>query len=51
MRQERAVTEEDYTTVLKRHPEVQKAVAIFRWTGSWYTVFVTIDRLGGKSSR
>jgi hypothetical protein len=45
-RQERAVTEEDYTEVLKRHPNVQRAVAVKRWTGSWYTIFVTVDRLG-----
>ncbi len=48
MRQERAVTEEDYISVLRRHPEVQRAVAMFRWTGSWYTVYVTIDRIGGQ---
>ena len=48
MRQERAVTEDDYTSVLRRHPEVQRAVAMFRWTGSWYTVYVTIDRIGGQ---
>jgi hypothetical protein len=47
MRQERAVTEEDYYLILKRHPEVQKAKATIRWTGSWYTVFVAIDRIGG----
>ena len=23
-------------------------MAMFRWTGSWYTVYVTIDRIGGK---
>lgn len=47
-RQERAVTESDYSEVLKRHPEVQRASAMLRWTGSWYTVFVAIDRFGGK---
>lgn len=46
--QERAVTEEDWEEVAQRHPEVQKAAARFRWTGSWLTVFVTIDRKGGK---
>jgi len=46
-RQERAVTEADYAEVAERHPGVQQATATFRWTGSWYTVFVTIDRLGG----
>jgi len=45
--QQRAVTEADYAEVAQRHPEVQKAVATFRWTGSWYTVFVTIDRKEG----
>ena len=48
MKQERAVTEDDYASVLRRHPDVQRAVAMFRWTGSWYTVYVTIDRFGGK---
>jgi len=46
-KQERAVTEDDYTEVLKRHPQVQHAIAAKRWTGSWYTMFVTVDRLGG----
>ena len=45
--QERAVTEADYAAVTERHPQVQKAVATFRWTGSWRTVFITVDRLGG----
>ncbi len=45
--QERAVTEEDYARAAERHPEVQKAAATFRWTGSWHTVFVTVDRRGG----
>ncbi|MEZ4734065.1 MAG: putative baseplate assembly protein [Caldilineaceae bacterium] len=46
--QERAVTEADYAAVTERHPEVQKAVATRRWTGSWYTMFVTVDRTGGR---
>ncbi len=45
--QERAVTPEDYAEVAQRHNEVQRAVATFRWTGSWHTVFLTIDRRGG----
>jgi hypothetical protein len=45
--QRRAVTTADYATVAERHPEVQKAAAARRWTGSWYTIFVTIDRRGG----
>ena len=46
--QQRAVTADDYADILKRHPEVQKAFATIRWTGSWYTVFVAVDRFGGK---
>ncbi|HEV2805969.1 MAG TPA: baseplate J/gp47 family protein [Chthoniobacterales bacterium] len=45
--QERAVTEADWAEVAERNPEVQKAVARFRWTGSWTTIFLTIDRRGG----
>lgn len=45
--QQRAVTEEDYAWAAELHAEVQKAAATFRWTGSWYTVFVTVDRKGG----
>jgi baseplate J-like protein len=45
--QRRAVTAADYATVAESHPEVQKAAAARRWTGSWYTIFVTIDRRGG----
>jgi len=47
-RQERAVTESDYAAAAQRHPEVQRAAATRRWTGSWYTVFVSVDRVGGR---
>jgi uncharacterized phage protein gp47/JayE len=46
--QERAVTEADYAEVAQRNPRVQKAAATVRWTGSWHTVFVTVDRKGGE---
>ncbi len=39
----RAVTEADYAAAAKKMPEVAGAVATFRWTGSWYTVFVGVD--------
>jgi hypothetical protein len=45
--QERAVTEDDYAEVTQRDGRVQRAAATFRWTGSWHTVFLTVDRLGG----
>jgi baseplate J-like protein len=45
--QERAVTPEDYAAATARHVQVQRAAATLRWTGSWHTAFVTVDRLGG----
>lgn len=45
--QQRAVTPEDYARAAEQRPEVQRAAATFRWTGSWHTVFVTADRFGG----
>lgn len=45
--QQRAVTSADYQAAAEQHPEVQRAAASFRWTGSWHTIFLTIDRLGG----
>jgi hypothetical protein len=45
--QQRAVTARDYAEVAERHEGVQRAAATFRWTGSWRTVFLTVDRLGG----
>ena len=46
--QERAVTPEDYAEVAQRHPKVQRAAATVRWTGSWRTIFLSVDRLGGR---
>lgn len=46
--QERAVTTEDYAAVAQAYSGVQRAAATLRWTGSWYTVFSTIDRTGGE---
>ncbi|NEP18551.1 MAG: putative baseplate assembly protein [Leptolyngbya sp. SIO4C1] len=47
--QQRAVTEADYAEVAQRFPGVQRAVATRRWTGSWYTIFITVDRVGGRA--
>jgi hypothetical protein len=49
--QQRAVTEADWAEVAQRHPAVQRASAQFRWTGSWHTVYVTLDRRGGRTVR
>ncbi|MDY6795809.1 MAG: putative baseplate assembly protein [Actinomycetota bacterium] len=46
--QKRAVTTDDYAAVAMLHPEVQKAVATLRWTGSWHAMFITVDRAGGR---
>jgi hypothetical protein len=46
--QERAVTVADYAAVAERHPQVKKAQATLRWTGSWYTMFVTVERIHGQ---
>jgi baseplate J-like protein len=45
--QERAVTEEDYAVKTESFGGIQRAAATLRWTGSWHTVFVTVDREGG----
>jgi Baseplate J-like protein len=47
--QERAVTPADYAEVTERHADVQRAAATFRWTGSWHTVFLTVDRSAGAA--
>ncbi len=47
--QERAVTAADYAAATERRADIQRAAATFRWTGSWHTVFVTADRLGGSA--
>jgi hypothetical protein len=45
--QERAVSADDYAAVAQLQPEVKKAQATLRWTGSWYTMFVTVERANG----
>jgi hypothetical protein len=46
MTQERAITMADYERVTKMNKQVKDAVATLRWTGSWYTVFVTAEPEG-----
>ncbi len=45
-RQARAVTPDDWAAAAQRDPDVQRATAQVRWTGSWRTIFVAPDRLG-----
>jgi hypothetical protein len=47
-RQERAVTLEDWAEVAQRSDDVQRAVATLRWSGSWHTVRVHVDRVEGR---
>jgi hypothetical protein len=54
-RQERAVTAADYEELVVREDvrkrcrlDVQRGAATLRWTGSWHTVFLTVDRLKGR---
>ena len=44
----RCVTPEDYARRAGEHPEVQRAAATLRWTGSWHTLFLTVDRRRGQ---
>jgi Baseplate J-like protein len=43
MTQERAVTMADYERVTERNSQIENSVATLRWTGSWYTVFITAE--------
>ena len=45
--QERAITMPDYVTVTEQNPQVEDAYATLRWTGSWYTVFITAEPQNG----
>ena len=38
-------------TVAERHPEVQRAAATLRWTGSWYTTVRHRRPAGGRAGR
>jgi hypothetical protein len=46
--QERAVTPADYAQAAMAYPDVAAAVAVARWTGAWQTMFVHVDRKGGR---
>lgn len=42
----RAVTTDDYAAAAELLPVVSRSEADFRWTGSWHTVFATVDPAG-----
>jgi predicted phage baseplate assembly protein len=39
----RAVTEDDYGVMAQQDPAISEARGTLRWTGSWYTAFVSVD--------
>jgi len=47
-RQRRAVTAADYAGFAEAHSDVQRATAERRWTGSWHTMFLAVDPVGGR---
>ncbi len=48
-KQFRAVRSQDYQAAAQTLPWVQRAGTVFRWTGSWLTVFTTPDPLEGEA--
>jgi hypothetical protein len=46
--QERAVMLDDYARAAEQHPDVLRAAAALRWTGSWSTVFVAVETRSGQ---
>jgi hypothetical protein len=45
--QERAVTMADYEAKTELNPQVDRAAASLRWTGSWYTASIAVEPTGG----
>ncbi|HEU5200746.1 MAG TPA: baseplate J/gp47 family protein [Ktedonobacterales bacterium] len=48
-KQFRAVRQEDYVAAAETLPWVLRAGTVFRWTGSWLTVFTTADPKGTEA--
>jgi hypothetical protein len=48
----RAVTEDDYGVMAELNPAISEARGTLRWTGSWYTAFVSVDTVapGGPTT-
>ena len=40
----------DYERVTEMNTQVENAVATLRWTGSWYTVFITAEPKGAGNA-
>lgn len=48
LEQRRCVVEDDFVAVAQSHPQVRRASAAVRWTGSWHTAVVVVDRRGDQ---
>ena len=46
----RCVTAADYGLMAQTLPGVSQAQGTLRWTGSWYTAFVSVDPVGQWTS-
>jgi hypothetical protein len=46
--QQRAVTDPDYATIAGTYPGVSQAESTRRWTGSWQTIFLSVNMKGGQ---
>lgn len=48
-RLERAITASDYSAIVERNVQLQRASAALVWTGSWYEADVAVDPLGTET--
>lgn len=46
--QERAISADDYASLARRHPQVQDVLVSRRFTGSWHTFVVVVQRALGQ---
>lgn len=46
----RCVTEDDYGNAATQLPDIREARGTLRWTGSWYTAFVSVDPVATMTS-
>lgn len=47
--QQRAVTDADYETIVQGYPGVSQAESTRRWTGSWQTIFLSVNLADGQT--
>jgi Baseplate J-like protein len=49
--QQRCVTEDDYGAMAAQLPGIRQARGTLRWTGSWYSAFVSVEAEGALSKK